>query len=656
MAKQGLQKRVRNTLLSLMTLIISEVFIDGAYATLPSNLPSERSLSLGSLPRGSDLIAWYDDSDGEQPSGIGESNGKSTNTSGQPAVQNTTINRERCPKLDIDMQQVFEPQQQCFDRAGFSTKDREENIEPTIQSLGISQVPLEPPQRRRGDQPFPPSLHNLRPDTDVEHSIRKDSVQEAASLYHGNAYYDPYMYLPPPPPHHHPYSHPFVPVAYRRHVDHRSFQHPYSSRVPPSADEELFNRGLYSRYAPGDSSPQGPILDAAANDVFNAAWGFGKVFIGPDLKQFSSSKKVVSSSALCSQQKTPNPIINLCSVQKISFSLVCVALASYAAVSPRHLPPDQYNEGFFNNLRIVALAGLVPITNMLLVFDGKENDINSVVGAFFVSSSVGYVVTFCAEIAITTVLRLALFRWLEPKVFSLTPTVPLAILPWVLRENKYRPRRITLFAADFLTSCVASPIIEEYIKLVILGICVSLPVNFKWTEEKHKANGTKSKVVRVAEAVVRQPGESEVVNANPYITHMLAVSLGVKLTDAARRILLFTKATDQNKAFYAFCRGMFPIQELCGTMTAIGMAKRDLLGVDMPVWKILLPAVVVHGMANFRGMKVRQHMIFDERLNNYSTNTAKTAYLQMECCHAMDGNAVVTFGNGSYFDVTPVDT
>jgi hypothetical protein len=85
---------------------------------------------------------------------------------------------------------------------------------------------------------------------------------------------------------------------------------------------------------------------------------------------------------------------------------------------------------------------------------------------------------------------------------------------------------------------------------------------------------------------------------------MLAASLGMKLSDSIRRIFMYTKARNQpDKAFYAFCRGMFPIHELCGVLTALSLAKRDVLGVDMPLWKMLFPAVLIHGMANFRGMK-----------------------------------------------------
>jgi hypothetical protein len=120
-----------------------------------------------------------------------------------------------------------------------------------------------------------------------------------------------------------------------------------------------------------------------------------------------------------------------------------------------------------------------------------------------------------------------------------------------------------------------------------------------------KVNSKKKTKRRTAAAIAHGPGEQDIVNANKYVTHMLAVSLGLKLLDATRRILVYTKAHHPDKSFYAACRGLFPIQELCGTMTALELAKRDLLGVDMPLWKLLAPAVVIHAMANFRGMKVR---------------------------------------------------
>lgn len=167
--------------------------------------------------------------------------------------------------------------------------------------------------------------------------------------------------------------------------------------------------------------------------------------------------------------------INFDSVQKISLMLATGALACYAAVSPRTLPLTEYNDLFYNNIRVVSIAFIAPIISFFSVFDATENDVNDCISSFYNSFSVGYIWAFVLEIIFTTLVRLAVFYFLEPDVFAFTPQVPVIILPWVLRENRYRPKRITLFAADFGTSCVACPIIEEYIKLRILQWSVKLP-------------------------------------------------------------------------------------------------------------------------------------------------------------------------------------
>jgi hypothetical protein len=163
------------------------------------------------------------------------------------------------------------------------------------------------------------------------------------------------------------------------------------------------------------------------------------------------------------------------SIERISLLLVAVALSCYAGVSPRTLPLSEYNLMFYENLRLVSLALIAPSIQLLSVFDARENDINALVNTFFVSFTLGYVLTFAAEIVATTVIRLAVFHVLEPKIFSLAPIVPVPVLPWVLRDIQYRPKRITLFVVDFVTSCVACPMIEEYIKLVLLRWTTPLP-------------------------------------------------------------------------------------------------------------------------------------------------------------------------------------
>eukprot|EP00571_Detonula_confervacea_P012469 CAMPEP_0172306318 /NCGR_PEP_ID=MMETSP1058-20130122/7411_1 /TAXON_ID=83371 /ORGANISM="Detonula confervacea, Strain CCMP 353" /LENGTH=1113 /DNA_ID=CAMNT_0013018159 /DNA_START=164 /DNA_END=3502 /DNA_ORIENTATION=- len=292
--------------------------------------------------------------------------------------------------------------------------------------------------------------------------------------------------------------------------------------------------------------------------------------------------------------------ISFDSIQKLSFSTIAVALLAYCAVSPRSLPFPEYNRLFLQNISIVWLAAIAPIVSLLAVYDVKYNNINTAIGTFHVSFTLGYALAFISEIVVTTVVRLGVFKIWEPAIFSLTPKVPSIILPWVLREKQYKPKRITLFAADFGASCVASPIIEEYLKLKVVQWTCKLPRNFK---QNRKVQKGKRRRKQNTLQPVRSIDAPQVTNINCYVTQMLAASLGLKLFDVTRRILMYTKEADDYKRIYAVCRGTFPIHELCGTMTALLLARRDVTGVNLPQWKILSPAVFIHGMANFRGMK-----------------------------------------------------
>jgi hypothetical protein len=167
--------------------------------------------------------------------------------------------------------------------------------------------------------------------------------------------------------------------------------------------------------------------------------------------------------------------LSFSSIQKISTILISMSLLSYSAVSPRSLPLTEYNLQFYENLCLVCLSAISPAFYMVSVFDARMNDINSVTNTFFVTFFLGYAGIFVSEIVVTTLLRLVIFLFLEREVFALTPRVPIVVLPWVLRDMKYRPKRITLFAADFVTSCVVCPVIEECVKLLLLQLTTSLP-------------------------------------------------------------------------------------------------------------------------------------------------------------------------------------
>eukprot|EP00557_Chaetoceros_sp_GSL56_P000243 CAMPEP_0176501246 /NCGR_PEP_ID=MMETSP0200_2-20121128/14053_1 /TAXON_ID=947934 /ORGANISM="Chaetoceros sp., Strain GSL56" /LENGTH=1004 /DNA_ID=CAMNT_0017900109 /DNA_START=140 /DNA_END=3154 /DNA_ORIENTATION=+ len=295
------------------------------------------------------------------------------------------------------------------------------------------------------------------------------------------------------------------------------------------------------------------------------------------------------------------------SIQKMVFYFIGTLLLCYCAVSPRTLPFAEYNQKFKKNIQRVMLMYLVPGVTFLLVFDSKETSANALVNTFYASATLGYSVALILEVIVTTLIRLGVFLIWEPAIFELTPQVPLIILPWTLREQSYRPKRITLFAADFAATCIASPIIEEYVKLKIVEFTTKLPSNYRWRKlPKHEAHGNKKKKRRrkqFLEEIVRQPGDAAVTNLNSYMSHMYAASVGIKLCETTRRILLYTKQGDAYKSFYAFFRGFYPIHELCGCMTALELAKRNILGMNLPLWRMIFPAVFIHGMANLKGKK-----------------------------------------------------
>lgn len=167
--------------------------------------------------------------------------------------------------------------------------------------------------------------------------------------------------------------------------------------------------------------------------------------------------------------------ISLSSFLKLGHLSLVASLLAYAAVSPRSLPLTEYNLQFYDNLRLVIFAGVAPLVYMLSVFNARFNDVNAVTHSFFVTASIGYLFTFFVEVLSTTVIRLSVFCLFERGVFALAPEVPIPIIPWVLKDRQYRPKRITILVADFVTSCMFCPIVEETVKYMFLQWTVDLP-------------------------------------------------------------------------------------------------------------------------------------------------------------------------------------
>lgn len=72
-----------------------------------------------------------------------------------------------------------------------------------------------------------------------------------------------------------------------------------------------------------------------------------------------------------------------------------------------------------------------------------------------------------------TGIKLVLFKWFDNSIFALNPEVPALYLPWVWKEKSpnYRPRLVTLLTSDVIVNCLACPLIEECVKLLIFRAC-----------------------------------------------------------------------------------------------------------------------------------------------------------------------------------------
>jgi hypothetical protein len=469
------------------------------------------------------------------------------------------------------------------------------------QLLVSQQVP--PPQY--GMQPPPPHFQQQQQQWghgSSSYPYPPPSLSQPQALAQHQQYYS----LPPPPPAYY-YPRPYVSRidANRKPLPH--YQSQYQRRIMSNVQTTSYDTSKLSTASETYNTVPSPVI--------------------------ASSIAESHVSLITSEHQHPLRT-SLLSLTKLSACIVLTLVVSYSAISPSngHMTMYEYNQKFYAILKLVGWTALPPLTlfwfgivdvaefnkdrqKSLVITDENDNDeddrqkpnnhhkttTSTLVNAFCNAFSFGYCLLFCLQVVGTTFIRLGIFFKWERSILNLTPDIPLVIIPWVLREHGYKPKRITLIVQDFVASCLLSPILEEYLKLILLQRS-KLPKNFQWrAAPKNRKNRTP-----IAETIHGPNNTSkEVTNVNAYISNMLAVTLGIKLADSIRRVCMYTKPHHSAKTFYAICRGVFPVRELCGTATALGLARRDVLGQHIPIWKLLLPGCVIHGMANFRGMKVR---------------------------------------------------
>ena len=357
-------------------------------------------------------------------------------------------------------------------------------------------------------------------------------------------------------------------------------------------------------------------------------------------------------------------IINLSSTFKLIMISVLGGCLSYISIVPRDAFVEDYNRMFKETLLRLVLSSIWPLFLMWLLFGSKHANVNQVVDSFVKSFFQLYPVVCGVEFIFATICRVISLNTFEPGVFNLFPDTPGIILPWTLPQHGYLPKRVTMYIFSFINGCGIGPIIEESFKLGMLSHIIRvLDRNNKKAQQDVSKGGqksnnakgctlpaksssdhrssrlastnidTKSQSVPEANRGKKGPEVSTAFGERPHIwpitvrtqiIHMLAISLGLKVADNYRRILLYNAPSDRYKAFFAIGRGIFPVQELCGILTALGRAEEALTNGDSVhdkkggnndnmkrkkkkkkkrAFRALGPAILLHFMANFRGMK-----------------------------------------------------
>jgi len=306
-----------------------------------------------------------------------------------------------------------------------------------------------PPHQQYGYYPPPQAIHSqqqyyLPPQA-------QGTYPPPASLSPPPGYFYPQQYLPPTPSLNSMYA------SQRIHKGESSSMHYNDPKLLPLED-------------PFSSSPY-DMVPSSSMSVERPPMNNNGVYHHPRHPILQLQSPLVP--PLEDWQYAPTPVLlghfwrALGSLTQIATCLILSTLVCYAAVSPRNLPFLEYNQKFYEILKIASLAWIPPVVVSSLVVDRASNRLSCLVNGFFSAFTMGYVGTFVLEIVAATITRLAVFAAWEPNVFDMTPQVPLITIPWVLRDQKYLVKPITLIVQDLVTSVAVCPVVEEWMKLVI---------------------------------------------------------------------------------------------------------------------------------------------------------------------------------------------
>ena len=110
------------------------------------------------------------------------------------------------------------------------------------------------------------------------------------------------------------------------------------------------------------------------------------------------------------QEFSSSRVVSLASFCKLSLIIGAVHVLSYMAVSPPHLPVEEYNKAYKTILFRVGSSFIWPLLSMMILFRYRDVDINQLIDIYFTSFFGSYPLLCILEKLIATFVRILILK------------------------------------------------------------------------------------------------------------------------------------------------------------------------------------------------------------------------------------------------------
>ncbi|CAH0367243.1 unnamed protein product [Pelagomonas calceolata] len=296
----------------------------------------------------------------------------------------------------------------------------------------------------------------------------------------------------------------------------------------------------------------------------------------------------------------------------------CGVLAFCSVAQPDRLTNAAYNLRYKETLGRILLCFAPSALLFLVVFSPKRATVGDAARAFHAAFFPAFIGCAACEVLVSSAVWYYVLERLEPAALDVVRALDdcPARFAHVLKNFRVPIKRRSQIISECLVSCVAAPLLEESAKLWACRRATSLREAAPDRGRQRMRQRRRQWMADTNDRIDDFGALDEPPHVHCYLTHCLAAAVGFKFVDAARRVCVYTRPRHPQKTFFAVIRGVVPIHELCGALTASRLARRDAAaafnrrrprGVKRrrvpSALMVIAPAAILRALANFRGCK-----------------------------------------------------